>query len=438
MAHIAEMISGLAEIYASAACTWAEIWILMTCYPKKEKVKTREIGLWFALAFVLAHVMIMPNVWQSLFGEIVDVFLAWRLLEGKKAGKTLLIVVINVFMIIWAMVETRISYFVSGGDLAASITQGSGEPIRVVGIVFDGTLYLLIAYAISRLFKRRFKIKKEEMVILFVFYGLYFAVVFISISTMMDTSLNFPWYWQMLFLLLDVLMLLANFAVLHLIIRLNRQNRYEMENAVLKVMLEQQERQFRREEENYQRMCQLRHDIKRYFVTYLELLRNGEYELVQQEMEQMVGTKLAAERFRYTNNRILNAIVNEKAQCCEAVGIPFQAEVNVDEEIEAMDIGILVSNLVDNAIEAEEREPEEVRSIRLRIWMEGEMLQVILENYITDSVLHGNPKLETTKPEKEIHGIGLKSVKEYIREQGGEIEIAEEERKFIVHMCVPM
>lgn len=433
-----EMISEIAEIYASAASMWAEIWILLTCYPKKEKVKNWEIGLWFVLAFVLAHVMIMPNVWQSLLGEIINVFLAWRLLEGRKAGKTLLIVAINVFQIIWAMVETRISYFISGGDLAASITQGSGEPVRIVGIVFDGSLYLLIAYTISRLFKGRFKIKKEEMVILFVFYGLFFAVVFISISTMMDTSLNFPWYWQMLFLLLDVLMLLANFAVLHLIIRLNRQNRYEMENAVLKVMIEQQEMQLCKEEENYQKMCQLRHDIKRYFVTYLELLRNGEYELVQQEMEQMMGTKLAAERFHYTRNRILNAIVNEKAQCCEAAGIPFKAEINVDEGKETMDIGILVSNLLDNAIEAEEQEPEEVRSIRLRIWMEKEMLQVILENYITDSVLHGNPELKTTKPEGEFHGIGLKSVKEYIKEQGGEMEIVEEERKFIVHMCVPV
>lgn len=433
-----EILSEIAEIYASAAGTWAEIWILMTCYPKKEKVKNREIGVWFALAFVLAHAMILPNVWQSLLGEIINVFLAWHLLEGRKTGKTLLIVVINVFEIIWAMVETRISYFISGGDLAASITQGSGEPIRVVGIVFDGTLYLLIAYTISRLFKGRFKIKKEEMVILFVFYGLFFAVVFISISTMMDTSLNFPWHWQMLFLLLDVLMLLANFAVLRLIIRLNRQNRYEMENALLKVMLGQQERQLRREEENYQKMCQLRHDIKRYFVTYLELLRNGEYELVQQEMEQMMGTKLAAERFRYTRNRILNAIVNEKAQCCEVAGIPFKAEINVDEGIETMDIGILVSNLLDNAIEAEKREPEDVRSIRLRIWIEEEMIQVIVENYITNSVLHGNPELKTTKPEKEFHGIGLKSVKEYIKEQRGEMEIVEEERKFIVHMCVPV
>lgn len=433
-----EIISEMAEIYASAAGVCAEIWILLTCYPKKLKVKNWEIGAWFVLAFILAHVMILPNVWQSLFGEIINVFLAWRLLEGRKAGKTLLIVGINVFIIIWTMVEIRIFYFISGGNLAASITQGSGEPVRIVSIVFDASLYLLIAYTFTRLFKGKFKIKKEEMVILFVFYGLFFAVVFISISAMGDMSLNFPWYWQMLFLLLDILMLLANFAVLYLIIRLNRQNRYEMENTVLKVVLEQQERQLCREEENYQKMCQLRHDIKRYFVTYLELLRNGEYELVQQEMEQMMGTKLVAERFRYTKNPILNAIVNEKAQCCEAAGIPFKVEISVDEGIETMDIGILVSNLMDNAIEAEEREPEETRSIRLRIWTEGEMLQVILENYITDSVLQGNPGLETTKPEKEFHGIGLKSVKEYIKEQGGEMEIVEKEKKFIVHMCVPV
>lgn len=168
-----EIISEMAEIYASAASVCAEIWILLTCYPQKEKVKNWEIGVWFVSAFVLAHVMILPNVWQSLLGEIINVFLAWRLLEGRKAGKTLLIIVINVFMIIWAMVETRISYFISGGNLVASITQGSGEPIRIVSIVFDGSLYLLIAYTISRLFKGRFKIKKEEMVILFVFYGLF-------------------------------------------------------------------------------------------------------------------------------------------------------------------------------------------------------------------------------------------------------------------------
>lgn len=432
-----ESISSVAEIYASAAGTIAEMWILLARHPKKGWVKKWEIGLWFVIAFGFAHVMILPNLVQSLLGEVVNLLFAWGLLEGRKSEKTLLIIGINVFMIVWAMVETRISYFISGGELVASITQGSGLPIRVIGIVFDNTLYLLIAYIVSHCFSEKLKLKKDEMVILLIFYVLFFLVVFISIAAMSDLSLNFSDRWQMTFLLLDLLMLLANFAVMRLIAHLNRQNRYEMENAILKVQIRQQGRQFSREEENYQEMRKLRHDMKRYFVTYLQLLRDGEYELVQQEMEQVLGTKLAAERFRYTENRILNAIINEKVQRCESAEIPFAVEVSIGESMEAMDIGIMVSNVLDNAIEAEEQEPKELRSIRLELWMEGEMLHVIVENYITSSVLKKNPKLETTKREREYHGIGLRGVQEYCKEQGGEMEIFEQEHTFVAHICIP-
>ena len=44
--------------------------------------------------------------------------------------------------------------------------------------------------------------------------------------------------------------------------------------------------------------------------------------------------------------------------------------------------------------------------------------------------------LETSKKNKQLNGIGLRGVKEFVNNKKGEIEIFEENHMFVVHICV--
>jgi len=429
-----EVVSMAAEIYASAAGTIAQIWILSELFPRKQSVKKVYIVGWILLNFCIAHFVLLPNIWQSLLGMGVMLLMSCIMLEGKTEQKMLVIIACNVFMILVSMLRGRITFFLSGESINEISIQGSESLARVLGIVLTNTLYLVTAYILTRFFHDKIKLKKEEYIITTIFYIIFLIVVLLSIA--MSRNVDFSLIWQKTFLILDMLMFIANIIVLKMIFHINQQNHYEMENALLHMQITQQEKRIREEEKNYREVQLLRHDLKRYLVTYRQLLQEGKYEVIEADIDKILGKRLNTNHCVYTENTILNAVICEKMEQCSIKNIKIEVQVNADKDMDSIEYGVVLSNLLDNAIEAEEQEKEENRYICLNIGVEQNMIHLVVSNYISESVLQNNALLETSKKNKQLHGIGLRGVKEFVNNKEGEIEIFEENHMFVVHICV--
>lgn len=423
-----------AEIYASAAGTIAQIWILSELFPRKQSVKKVYIVGWILLNFCIAHFVLLPNIWQSLLGMGVMLLMSCIMLEGRTEQKMLVIIACNVFMILVSMLRGRITFFLSGKSINEISIQGSESLARVLGIVLTNTLYLVTAYILTRFFHDKIKLKKEEYIIIIIYYIIFLIVVLLSIA--MSRNVDFSLIWQKTFLILDMLMFIANIIVLKMIFHINQQNHYEMENALLYMQITQQEKRIREEEKNYREVQLLRHDLKRYLVTYRQLLQEGKYEVIEADIDKILGKRLNTNHCVYTENTILNAVICEKMEQCSIKNIKIEVQVNADKDMDSIEYGVVLSNLLDNAIEAEEQEKEENRYICLNMGVEQNMIHLVVSNYIAESVLQNNTLLETSKKNKQLHGIGLRGVKEFVKNKKGEIEIFEENHMFVVHICV--
>lgn len=423
-----------AEIYASAAGTIAQIWILSELFPRKQSVKKVYIVGWILLNFCIAHFVLLPNIWQSLLGMGVMLLMSCIMLEGRTEQKMLVIIACNVFMILVSMLRGRITFFLSGESINEISIQGSESLARVLGIVLTNTLYLVTAYILTRFFHDKIKLKKEEYIIIIIYYIIFLIVVLLSIA--MSRNVDFSLIWQKTFLILDMLMFIANIIVLKMIFHINQQNHYEMENALLYMQITQQEKRIREEEKNYREVQLLRHDLKRYLVTYRQLLQEGKYEVIEADIDKILGKRLNTNHCVYTENTILNAVICEKMEQCSIKNIKIEVQVNADKDMDSIEYGVVLSNLLDNAIEAEEQEKEENRYICLNMGVEQNMIHLVVSNYIAESVLQNNTLLETSKKNKQLHGIGLRGVKEFVNNKEGEIEIFEENHMFVVHICV--
>ena len=428
-----EVVSMAAEIYASAAGTIAQIWILSELFPRKQSVKKVYIVGWILLNFCIAHFVLLPNIWQSLLGMGVMLLMSCIMLEGKTEQKMLVIIACNVFMILVSMLRGRITFFLSGKSINEISIQGSESLARVLGILLTNTLYLVTAYILTRFFHDKIKLKKEEYIIVIIFYIIFLIVVLLSIA--MSRNVDFSLIWQKTFLILDMLMFIANIIVLKMIFHINQQNHYEMENALLYMQITQQEKRIREEEKNYREVQLLRHDLKRYLVTYRQLLQEGKYEVIEADIDKILGKRLNTNHCVYTENTILNAVICEKMEQCSIKNIKIEVQVNADKDMDSIEYGVVLSNLLDNAIEAEEQEKEENRYICLNIGVEQNMIHLVVSNYISESVLQNNALLETSKKNKQLHGIGLRGVKEFVNNKEGEIEIFEENHMLVVHIC---
>lgn len=429
-----EVVSMAAEIYASAAGTIAQIWILSELFPRKQFVKKVYIVGWILLNFCIAHFVLLPNIWQSLLGMGVMLLMSCIMLEGKTEQKMLVIIACNVFMILVSMLRGRITFFLSGKSINEINIQGSESLARVLGIVLTNTLYLVTAYILTCFFHDKIKLKKEEYIIIIIYYIIFLIVVLLSIA--MSRNVDFSLIWQKTFLILDMLMFIANIIVLKMIFHINQQNHYEMENALLYMQITQQEKRIREEEKNYREVQLLRHDLKRYLVTYRQLLQEGKYEVIEADIDKILGKRLNTNHCVYTENTILNAVICEKMEQCSIKNIKIEVQVNADKDMDSIEYGVVLSNLLDNAIEAEEQEKEENRYICLNMGVEQNMIHLVVSNYIAESVLQNNTLLETSKKNKQLHGIGLRGVKEFVKNKKGEIEIFEENHMFVVHICV--
>ena len=429
-----EVVSMAAEIYASAAGTIAQIWILSELFPRKQSVKKVYIVGWILLNFCIAHFVLLPNIWQSLLGMGVMLLMSCIMLEGRTEQKMLVIIACNVFMILVSMLRGRITFFLSGKSINEISIQGSESLARVLGIVLTNTLYLVTAYILTRFFHDKIKLKKEEYIIIIIYYIIFLIVVLLSIA--MSRNVDFSLIWQKTFLILDMLMFIANIIVLKMIFHINQQNHYEMENALLYMQITQQEKRIREEEKNYREVQLLRHDLKRYLVTYRQLLQEGKYEVIEADIDKILGKRLNTNHCVYTENTILNAVICEKMEQCSIKNIKIEVQVNADKDMDSIEYGVVLSNLLDNAIEAEEQEKEENRYICLNMGVEQNMIHLVVSNYIAESVLQNNTLLETSKKNKQLHGIGLRGVKEFVKNKKGEIEIFEENHMFVVHICV--
>ena len=112
-------------------------------------------------------------------------------------------------------------------------------------------------------------------------------------------------------------------------------------------------------------------------------------------------------------------------------------QVALDPRYQNMDYMIAVSNLLDNAMEAEQMEDQNNRCIRFEVTENEHIISTVIQNYITDSILDKNPQLQTTKGDSAEHGLGLKSVRMIVSKHNGMIDIYEKDHMFCVHTIFP-
>lgn len=128
---------------------------------------------------------------------------------------------------------------------------------------------------------------------------------------------------------------------------------------------------------------------------------------------------------------VVDAVVNTRFMEMQESDIEFSCviQARVPEKL-IYEVSIILANLLDNAIEAEQKEQGK-RKIRLNITQKGQYLCIRVENRISESVIAQNRFLETTKPDKERHGFGMKSIDFHCKRCGGFHGVLEENGFFI-------
>ena len=217
----------------------------------------------------------------------------------------------------------------------------------------------------------------------------------------------------------------------------------EYENTIKAKLLEQQNESLKKnlsdEEAFINEMKTVRHDIKNQLLTILRYADEGKINDIKNYVNVLTNNHLPnILNYISTDNSALDAVINSKIAVCNQENIFMEVNIkkNTSIYISPADIAALFGNLLDNAIEAAKNTDE--RRIQIDIHENGNYLIVLICNSIKSSVLKDNVFLQTSKPDKEIHGIGIRSVKKVVEKYNGMIQFYEEENQFCCHTMLDL
>lgn len=204
------------------------------------------------------------------------------------------------------------------------------------------------------------------------------------------------------------------------------------ENELYKVKIDNQMALYFSMSENLEKQRQAAHEYKNKIICIESLLLNKKYYELEKYVCELNENIMNQLNVIDTNNIIVNAILNTKYQEAKKKDILLVFRVNDLSEINISDsdMVILLSNLLNNAIEASQYCTEK-RIIKVKMVYEDRTLILSVKNNYSHLLNMSNDMFNTTKiSNSDEHGIGLKNVIQIIEKYGGSYAINTENNEF--------
>lgn len=229
---------------------------------------------------------------------------------------------------------------------------------------------------------------------------------------------------------------------------MNALRQEQTEKQVLQAQIAQLQQSIGETERLYESDRAFRHDLKNNLFVLQELLRekcpnDGE---IRRYFENLRLSAERSERRIKTGNAVSDAVIGGKFALAERElpGIRLDADGFLLSDaggIESYDVGIILSNTLDNAIEAcrrlRESDPREKLFIAVRSIRKKNMLLLEIENSFGGTLQLGADGLPLTSKEDEaLHGIGLRSVKSCAEKYAGGVDFTAENGRFVLSVLL--
>lgn len=396
--------------------------------------KSLRFKIWIIILFAILYVPLTVTPYRNISNTIMSIFcmvlvyiVSLICYQGKAISKFLVIIIYNIFSII----NTNVIFYIISiltGIPAQSLS--SGTMARIYAIFTGYFIEFIILYIIKKFYKSSQGFLNTDTPISFIFFLCDFTVCILThyvIFYIGDNKILIR-----ICFVLSGLMFFSTLLVLYLLKQLQKKNQNDTENKMLSLQISEQKTLFDQMLQNEEKVQSLRHDMKNFLLQYKILLEDGNVTEVQKDLAKMLGQRLMPAS--YTKNPSLNALLTYKYDIAQKHNIPFKIHVVIHPDYKNLELMVALSNLIDNAIDAELLLPEQYRSISVEIIQTENQLSILIMNKIATSILSQNPTLHTTKSEEGVHGIGLKNVQKIVNSQDGLIDIFEENGCFCVHL----
>lgn len=208
-------------------------------------------------------------------------------------------------------------------------------------------------------------------------------------------------------------LIVLNLVVFHLISEILEHSRKMKEAQILRQQSIGQVELYNSMRENYNIQRQRTHEYKNQIVCMDMLMKKKDYSKLEDYIGNISDGLDAQLDMVDTNNDVVNAILNAKYYEAIKNDVLFVLKINdlSDIKVSDEDIVTILSNLLDNAIEAAKQCDVGKRTVKIKLLSEDDVLTIAVSNtYKTEPMLTEDGYIRTTKNNNEEHGWGIRNI----------------------------
>ncbi len=401
----------------------AEVWVynrMGEIFLKRKKMKKPyKIIIIISIVLMQQGLLFISNIYIALILEVLLYLAFYHLLfRGGLAKKFLLYLSTMIMFVLSTYISgTFISYIKGASDLSFS----SARLISISNLF----IMLVILLLLDILFKGKntnINVRWELFLLipLTTLIGILAGLLY-DLETMLESSIAFPII--ILFINIFSYYIMAN----NISIR-EEKNRKRMSERLMENKIIAYEELGKR----YYERRKLVHDYDNSLMCISDMIKQNKIDECNSYIQGLTQHYKLSKNIINTGNLLIDTLVSIKYQMALDKGIYLSINLcNLkDLAIDEYDLFSILSNLLDNAIEACEKLKKYDKEIHLDV-SRGDKLKIQIRNPIEKKLYVDDDLIETSKKDKDSHGMGMQIIRDFVNKNNGIISIKTDNNEFL-------
>ena len=401
-----------------------ELLLVKLCGCEQRKKKTPMISVFLLTLVIIVTIELLGWYDEGLTYVVGSAAMIAMILNLKNKKR--------IFIVLMGYIAICVIDIILAGmyALLARVNTDVLSDSQILSVVINSfSIILFIILYVIKLFKKTNKkystfswLNKKYLVIIFLgLIGTGFYIAPVQIIGLMEYNNKIK-----LFTVLGLSLSGIAFIVLSvsLMILNNNKKYYEECYRMNQILLQQQQEYYSMLIEKETDTKKFRHDIKNHIYCISQLL---ELDKRQEALQYIIHMQEKVERLSIlinTGNEIVNIIINDIFGKVTRTNISLQWKGMLPEKLKInnMDLCIIFSNLIKNAVEATEK-VKETRDLVVQVDVKysDDSLFIQMKNPIAERIIIVNNRLESLKSDLSKHGFGSLNIENVVDQYGGKI-----------------
>lgn len=206
---------------------------------------------------------------------------------------------------------------------------------------------------------------------------------------------------------------------------------FENISLLMEKQVEQQVEHYKKINKLTDDLREFRHDYKNHMICLQSLLNNKQYNEALSYVKSITNQEILNSNKFFSGNQIADAILTDKNELAQKNNCKIIFDGSVSDEISVSNLCTILSNALDNSIEACSKiDSDETQIIDVKC-VASELIQIIR---ISNPNPDNNAVTETSKADRKNHGFGLSNIRRTVERMDGQMIISSQYPTFVLEI----